>query len=156
MAQDEHVHSPFIFADTLIRNSINMAALDLEVIMGVTPRGNCLRPAETSRLLDLYSLLGVPMHHAQLSVRQQRGPGRRPRAAWTPGGGNAFGPESQAEWAEAFTALAVAKPYVQAVHWSHFADADPHQVPHGGLVDAAGALKPALERLRKLRATHLT
>jgi hypothetical protein len=159
MAQDEHVHSPFIFADTLIRNSINMAALDLELVMGVSPRGSYARDRlETSRLLDLYSLLGVPMrvtlgYPSADNADPDADPEMRVDAGrW----GTSFGVESQAGWAEAFTALAIAKPYVQSVHWVHFADADPHQVPHAGLVDAKGALKPALERLRGIRAAHLT
>src|SRR5207253_638289 len=39
MAVQERTHSPFIFADTLIRSGLNLAALDLELVMGVSPRG---------------------------------------------------------------------------------------------------------------------
>src|SRR5262249_22561867 len=62
MAAEDCMHSPFIFADTLIRTGLNLAALDVEVIAGVTPRGSyCRDLLDTSRLLDLYSLLGVPL-----------------------------------------------------------------------------------------------
>src|SRR5206468_1482903 len=62
MAQEDRIHSPFIFADTLVRSGLNLAALDLELVSGVTPRGSyCRDLLETSRLLDLYALLGVPL-----------------------------------------------------------------------------------------------
>jgi len=159
MAVREHMHSPFIFADTLIRNSINLAALEVELIMGVTPRGSYVRDRlETSRLLDLYSLLGVPLRVA-LGYPSAEGPDaaadpelRVAAGRWRDG----FGPERQAHWAEAFAGLTLAKPYMQAVQWAHFSDVHPHQVPHAGLVDAGGNLKPALERLRQLREAHLS
>ena len=66
-----------------------------------------------------------------------------------------FTPAAQADWAANFAALAVAKPYVQAVHWVDWSDADSHQFPHCGLVDAAGNLKPAVHSLRELREKHL-
>jgi len=62
MAQADRSHSPFLFADTLIRSGLNLSALDLELVMGVTPRGSyCRDLLELSRLLDLYALLGVPL-----------------------------------------------------------------------------------------------
>jgi hypothetical protein len=158
MAAEERLHSPFIFADTLIRTGLNLGALDLELVMGVTPRGSYSRDLlETSRLLDLYSLLGVPLtvtlgypsaegadHLADPDLRVDGG-------RWRDGPG----PATQADWAAAFAALAVAKPYVQAVHWAHWSDADPHAFPSCGLVDAAGQVKPAAERVQDLRIKHL-
>src|SRR5256714_4421925 len=62
MALEDRTHSPFIFADTLIRSGLNFAALDVEIVMGVSPRGSyCRDLMDTSRLLDLYSLLGLPL-----------------------------------------------------------------------------------------------
>src|SRR5262249_39525784 len=62
MATEERTHSPFIFADTLVRSELNLASLDVEIVMGVTPRGSyCRDLLDTSRMLDLYALLGVPL-----------------------------------------------------------------------------------------------
>jgi hypothetical protein len=61
----------------------------------------------------------------------------------------------QAEWAAAYTALAVAKPYMQAVHWVQWSDAEPHPIPHCGLVDASGNIRPALQPLKQVREQHL-
>ena len=64
-------------------------------------------------------------------------------------------PELQAEWGSAFAALALCKPHVRAVTWDHWSDADPHMMPHGGLLDTAGRPKPLLAGLRALRNAHL-
>jgi Glycosyl hydrolase family 10 len=158
MAAQDCLHSPFIFADTLIRTGLNLAALDLEVLMGVTPRGSACRDLlETSRLLDLYSLLGVPLR-VTLGYPSAQTPDAHADPELRVAGGrwrDGFTPQTQADWAAHFAALAVAKPYVQAVHWANFTDVEPHQFPHCGLIGEAGNGGPALDALRELRAKHL-
>ena len=158
MASEDRIHSPFIFADTLIRTGLTLGALDLELVMGVTPRGSyCRDLLETSRLLDLYSLLGVPLS-VTLGYPSAEGPDPQADPELIVGAGrwrDGVSPASQADWAAAFAALALAKPYVQAVHWAHWSDAEPHQFPHCGLVDADGRVKPAAQALQDLRSKHL-
>jgi hypothetical protein len=158
MALDDRSHSPFIFADTLVRSELNLAALDLELVMGVTPRGSyCRDLLETSRLLDLYALLGVPLRvtlgYPSASLTDSLAdPELRVGAGHWAGG---FQPALQAEWTQAFARLALCKPYVQAVHWVHFSDAATHQFPHCGLLDSTGKPKPALQELTQLRQKHI-
>src|SRR5262249_4343845 len=62
MALADHTYSPVIFADTLIRSGLQLAALDVEIVMGVNGRGSyCRDLLETSRLLDMYALIGVDL-----------------------------------------------------------------------------------------------
>jgi hypothetical protein len=158
LADQTRNHSPFVFADTLIRSGLNLTALDLEVVMGVSPRGSyCRDLLDLSRLIDLYSLLGVPL---QITLGLPSSAGADPLASpglavdagvWRDG----FTPEVRAQWAQAFGQLAVCKPAVRSVLWTHLSDAEPHLFPSCGLVDSAGAVKPALEQLAQLRAAHL-
>jgi hypothetical protein len=151
-------YSPFVFADTLMRTGLKLSALELEVVMGVSPRGSyCRDVLELSRLLDLYALLGVPL---QMTLGYPSAGGKLPNADpdqrvglghWREG----YTPDAQADWAAAFAALVLCKPYVRAIHWTHLSDAEPHQFPHCGLLDAAGQPKPALEELARLRVEHL-
>jgi hypothetical protein len=158
MALEDRTHSPFIFADTLVRAGINLAAVDLEVVMGVSPRGSyCRDLLDLSRILDLYAVLGVPLQ-VTLGYPSASGPDRQADPELKANAGRwrgGFTPAAQAEWAAAFAALAVCKPGVRGVHWAHLADAAPHPFPHCGLLDAAGKAKPALKRLRALREEHL-
>lgn len=158
MAGEDHNHSPFIFADTLIRAGLNLAAVDLEWTMGISPTGSyCRDLLEASRVLDLYALLGVPL---QVTMGYPSAKTKDPSAdsALEVDGGfwhTGFTPEVQADWAGSFGALALCKPYVRGISWVHLSDDEPHTNPHCGVIDAKGAAKPALERLRELRQTHL-
>jgi hypothetical protein len=158
MALEDRTHSPFIFADTLIRAGLNLAAVDLEWIMGVTPHGSyCRDLLEASRLLDLYALLGVPLQ-VTLGYPSLKGPDANADSGLRVAAGHwhsGYSDSVQADWAAAFGALALCKPYVRGISWAHLDDAQPHQFPHCGLVDAAGKVKPALHRLRELREKHL-
>ena len=158
LAEQERNQSPFLFADTLLRTGLKLTALDLEVVMGVSPRGSyCRDPLDLSRLLDLYALLGVPLHvtlgyPSAAEAPPAADPDQRAGAGWWRSG---YTPEAQAEWATDFATLAVCKPFVRAVHWAHFTDAEPHHFPGCGVVDATGQPKPALHALTALRADHL-
>jgi hypothetical protein len=158
MAVEDRTHSPFIFADTLVRSGLNLAAIDLEMVMGITPRGSyCRDLLETSRFLDLYSLLGVPLrltlgYPSDAGNDQQADPELKV-AAGHGRGGTSVG--AQADWASSYASLCVCKPSVRSVQWTHLADADRHQFPHCGLFSAQGSLKPAVQRLRELREKHL-
>jgi hypothetical protein len=158
MALADRSHSPFIFADTLIRAGLNLAAVDVEWIMGITPHGSyCRDLLEASRLLDLYALLGVPLQ-VTLGYPSSTDADPKADAEQRVGAGhwqNGFTPQVQADWTAAFGALSLCKPYVRGVTWCHLTDAEPHQFPNCGLIDATGTPKPALQALRKLREEHL-
>ncbi len=158
MALSDRTYSPFIFADTLIRSGLNLAALDIELVMGVAPRGSyCRDLLDISRLLDLYALLGVPLR-VTLGYPSSDQPDAGADADWRVEGGhwgNGFTPDVQAAWAADVTALALCKHYVQGVRWVHFRDAEPHQFPHCGVLDVHDHPKPAWQKLRALRETHL-
>jgi hypothetical protein len=158
MAVEDRTYSPFIFADTLIRSGLNLTALDVEVVMGVSPRGSyCRDLLDTSRLLDLYTLLGVPLR-VTLGYPSAAGPDAqadKELAATAGGWHGGFDADVQADWATAYAGLALCKPSVRAVQWADWSDAVPHQFPHCGLQGAADEPKPVAERLRALRENHL-
>lgn len=156
LAHENREQSPHVFAETLVRE-LKLAALDLEVIMGLTPRGSyCRDLLETSCLLDSYADLGVPLrvtlgYPSGSTVDPKGDPELCADAGyWHSGVHEAV----QAEWATAFARLALAKPYVEAVQWVHLSDADLHQFPHCGLLNAAGKPKPSLDALQQFRQKH--
>jgi hypothetical protein len=158
MARADHTYSPFVFADTLIRAGLKLAALDVEWVMGVTPRGSyCRDLLDASRVLDLYAMLGTPL---QVSLAYPSAPGTDPLAdpalsAAAGHWGKGFSPAVQADWAADFAGLAICKPFVKSAYWCQLNDAEGHQLPWCGLLDSAGKAKPALRRLRQLREEHL-
>jgi hypothetical protein len=158
LAEQPRNYSPFVFADTLLRTGLKLSALELEVVMGVSPRGSyCRDTLELSRLLDLYALLGVPLqvtlgYPSAADKLDHADPDQRVGLGhWADG----YTPDAQADWAAEFAALVLCKPYVRAAHWVHYSDTEPHQFPHCGLLDGAGRPKPALQELTRLRGEHL-
>jgi hypothetical protein len=158
MAVADRSHSPFIFADTLIRAGLNLAAVDIEWVMGITPQGSyCRDLLEASRLLDLYALLGVPLQ-VTLGYPSLAAPDPKGEPSFHVGAGHwqgDYSPLVQADWAAAFGALSLCKPYVRGVTWCHLSDAAPHSYPNCGLFDAADQPKPSAQVLRALREQHL-
>ncbi len=158
LAQQERSKTPFTFADDLLRTGVKLAALELEFVMGVAPRGSyCRDLLDASRVLDLYALLGVPIqvtlaYPSSASASELADPDQRVNLGhWRAG----YTPAAQADWTDAFASLALCKPYVRTVQWAHWSDAQPHTYPHCGLIDAQGRETAALEALVKLRASHL-
>lgn len=151
-------NSPFLFTDNLIRSGLNLSAINLEVVMGVQGRGSyCRDLLDTVRLLDLYALLGVPLqvtlgYPASDAGDADADPELPPGYGSWAGG---FTVANQAAWASQFVSLALCKPSVQAIHWTHLSDGLPHLFPNCGLFDRQGQARPALPALRRLREAHL-
>jgi hypothetical protein len=158
MAAEDRTHSPFIFADTLIRSGLNLSALDIELVMGVSPDGSyCRDLLEASRLIDLYTLLGTPLrvtlgYPSSSAADALAAAGSAVDAGYCRG---IYSPDAQADWINDYTALSLCKPSVRGVQWVHGSDAEPHQFPNCGLFDAEGKPKPAVQKLRALRENHL-
>lgn len=150
--------SPLTFPDDLIRAGLKVSAVELEIRPGVAPRGSLPRDLlDTSRLINLFGVLDRPLE-VTLSLPSSGSPDAAAapgQSVWAPAWAGGPSPDAQAEWGAALAALALSAPHVRAVTWDHWSDAEPHLVPCGGLLDAAGRPKPLLARLQTLRAAHL-
>lgn len=150
--------SPLHFADALVRSHLPISAVGIEINMGYQPGGSFPRDRlEFSRLIDLWSYLGLPLH-VTLSVpsaerAEPTGRGKAvPMAGVIPGG---WSPENQAGWIKHYLPMLLAKPTVQAIFWNQLSDTEGAELPHAGLFDAAGSPKPGLAALAALRRKHL-
>ncbi|MDG3006235.1 endo-1,4-beta-xylanase [Paludisphaera mucosa] len=149
---------PLHLCDYLIRSDVGISSVALEIAPGYSNPGSDGRDLfEFSRLLDLYSLLNVPLNvtlvapsaatpdpnaDANVKVEVWQWPAPPTEA-------------SQAEWAARWTSLAVAKPFVRAVNWLQPSDGITHLYPHGGLHRPDGSPKAAVARLRTIRGDLL-
>lgn len=143
---------PLHFADALLRAGLGLSGVMLEINVGVSPGGTPLRdPLDFSRQLDYWGLLGAPIY-LTLTVPSdwQDDPLSSRRVKLLPG---SWTPNAQQAWVSRYVTLAMAKAYVQGVFWNQLCDSQPHEFPHGGLFDAEGNAKPALEQLASLRPT---
>ncbi|NBR04435.1 MAG: hypothetical protein EBT92_01540 [Planctomycetes bacterium] len=153
-ATKKRAFSPFIFTDNLCRAGLNLAAIDIEIVMGSSPNGSfCRDMLETSRLLDLYAVLGMPLTITlgYPSIKNQDELGDYEFGNWK----GSKTPATQADWAESFTSLALSKRYIQSIHWAEIADDPSSDFPNCGLFDKDWVQKPAFAHMEKIRKTHL-
>ncbi len=154
-AHGGHRLAPLQFVDALLRAGIGLSAVDLEIAVGFRPRGSAPRDLlELSRLLDLWSVLGIPLYvtlacpsqpiaadpQALAGIEIERG---RWKEAWSE--------SAQADWIDGLLPVLMAKQAVVGVFWMHLADGAPHEFPHAGLIRPNGTFKPALARFAEHR-----
>ncbi len=145
---------PLHLCDYLLRSDLGISSISIEIAPGFTGPGSHLRDLfEFSRLLDLYSLLNVPLH---LSMAIPSAAGPDPAADPTIQVDVAQWPVTpdeitQASWAGRWLALGLAKPFVRSVTWHHAGDQLPHVYPHSGLFRVDGTPKPVFTWLQSLR-----
>ncbi|MEN6449654.1 MAG: hypothetical protein ABFC96_04100 [Thermoguttaceae bacterium] len=145
---------PLHFADTLLRADLDISGLMLEMNIGYYPGGTLARhPIEFSRQLDTWSLFGLPLWISLCAPSAATADKLAARKASLPAGG--WTPASQQAFAARFVPLALAKPAVQGVLWNQLRDNQPHDFPHGGVLDARGKPKPAMGTLAAIRKAYL-
>ena len=104
---------------------------------------------EIHRLLERFSQLGKPIHITELGVSSSMEPDEKSyfKQAWglwhQP-----WNETTQADWIEQFYTLCFSKPYIQAITWWDFADAN--FWPHGGFLRRDMTPKESFFRLQKL------
>ena len=145
---------PLHFCDYLLRSDLGLSSIGLEIAPGYTNPGSHLRDLfEFSKLLDLFSLLQVPLH---LFLVFPSAAGPDPLAdptvqvdtwQWPVVPDEALQSNLVARW----LALALAKRNVHSVTYLQSSDSLPHLYPHGGLYRADGTPKPVVGWLERLR-----
>jgi Glycosyl hydrolase family 10 len=157
LANEQLDLAPLHFADALVRADLGLSGVGLELNVGYHPRASIHRsPLAYSRLVDTWSLLELPLMIAlTLPSSSAEDPQANPKVHVLASDAGEVTVESQREWIERHVPLLLAKNSVQVILWNQLSDAAPHHYPHGGLLDAQGKPKPALESLRKIRQQYL-
>jgi len=158
LAKDDMDLSPIHFADALARADLGVAGVGLELHVGYSRGGTLPRDLlEISRQIDRWSFLGLPLL-VSIAVPSRSDSDAQ---AWVKTDVVAdlatdVTPRSQQQWVEQVAAMLLSKPAVHGIIWNQLFDAEPHAFPHGGLWDASGDPKPALETLATLRKQYLS
>jgi hypothetical protein len=145
------------FADALIRADLGVAGLALEINLGYMPEGTLSRDLiAINQQIDRWSMFGLPLI-ILLTAPSAATADPTALAKCKCLGGRAGVPDlgSQCEVAQRLVPLLLAKQSVQGVFWNQLQDARPHDYPHGGLIDAAGNIKPTVGALAAIRQQHL-
>lgn len=145
---------PMHLADALVRANLGLSGIGIELNMAYSPGGSLNRdPLEINRQIDRWALLGLPLL-LLITVPSDDADDDAARRSSPPTGGG-WNSEAQQAWVRQVVPMLLAKQAVQGIFWRQFRDDEPHDFPHGGLLDAHGHPKPALKDLAALRAKHL-
>jgi hypothetical protein len=139
--------APLQFVDALLRAGIGLSAVDLEIAVGFRPHGSAPRDLlELSRLLDLWSMLGIPLYVTLVCPSEPTAADPQASAAITIEQGrwkHDWSESAQSDWIDGLLPLLMAKQAVVGIFWMHLADGVRHEFPHGGLMRPDGTAKPA-------------
>lgn len=143
---------PAVYCELLNQVGVEFDAVALKVQMGVPLPGRSTRDLiALSALLDRYGKLDKPISLSVLGA---------PSAPVTAMGDDAlesgswrkpWSPEQQGVWASRAMALAAGKPYVKSICWQEIADGPAPCMAGGGLLNAQGQPRPAMNALTTLR-----
>ncbi|MCS7021261.1 MAG: hypothetical protein NZ703_08065 [Gemmataceae bacterium] len=149
--------SPLMFADDLLRSGLTLGWVDLEIRFGPLARASFSRDLlDTIRMISLYEILAVPLG---ITLALPADVSNTHALASSDGTSSLFfspwGPEDQAEWGDALTALVLALPQVQAVTWECWQDKPATDAAPLGLLDAQGQPRPLFHRWKHLRSLYV-
>ena len=154
LSQGNHRLSPFQLVDALLRSHLGLSGVTLEIAMGYGPPGSLTRTRlAVSRLIDLWSLLGIQLH-VVLACPSGIGPDPAAYGGCDVQNGTwrmNWSEEAQAEWLEEFVPMIAAKPAVTGVFLNSFGDSLAHRYPHSGVLRPDGTAKPALQVFNRQR-----
>jgi hypothetical protein len=157
LRDNEQAISPLHFADALIRADLGLSGICLELAMDRWPGGSMPRDLiELNRLVDRWSLLGLPLM-VQLSSPTEAAVGNGKRVAdWTTNNGDRSEvPATGFVPPEAIVQLLASKPSIHAIVWDQLSDQFPTATESSGLWNQQGRAKPLLNNLLQLRKTYL-
>ena len=158
MAKADLDLAPIHFADALVRGDLGLTGICLAIHCGYEREATFQRdPREILAELDRWTLLGLPLMVTLCAPggNETDAAAQQPALSAPQVAGVEDGVEAQLRWVERFVAVIVSKITVQVVLWNQLRDDQPHRLAHGGLFDAEGNSKPALDVLKNIRQAHL-
>jgi len=150
---------PYHYAEMCMNAGVAFDAMGLEFFFGTGELGYAVRDMlAISNQLDRFGGLGKPVHVTACAVPSAGNPDPLAEVSDAETGSAAAGvwrspwdEVVQSDWIDAFYRIAISKPFVRAISWRDFSDAESHYFPHGGLMRADGKPKIAYQRLAALR-----
>jgi GH35 family endo-1,4-beta-xylanase len=137
---------PLTFVDRVIAEGIRIDCVGVQALFGMAAAGRSTRDLmQLSDVLDHFALLEIPVVISAFGV---------PDEPVDPNGGwwrEPWTPRQQSRWMSRVFAMVMSKPFIETLVWTDLYDHPGAELPSGGLVSAAGRVKPVLARLVSTR-----
>lgn len=138
---------PLLLAELFAQAGVRVDAIGLRIDLADPGAAGAVRDAMAfSEMLDRYAALDRPLSITFAGCPSTPGTDQVQCGAWD----GPWSPNAQADWIERVLVVAAAKPYVHSIAWGQAQDTG-KSIGGPGLVDTAGAPKPALAALINLR-----
>lgn len=154
-ASDKTTVPPLVYADMVIQSGINFDAFGLQFHFGKDESGMHVRDMmQISSRLDCFAAVPKAIHITGISVPDRsEGAAADPQLAGT--WRNKWDPAIQAEWLEQFYKVALGRPFINTVTYSHLADMPELSVPGSGLLSEKYSPKQAFLVVAKFQKAIL-
>ena len=146
---------PFAYMDMVVQSGTSFDAFALQMRFGKDEAGMHLRDMmQVSSILDCFAPIAKPLHITDVEVPSAAGQG--PFNADVAGlWHHPWDQTTQSQWLERFYRIALSKPFVEAVNYGNFSDADGGTVTHSGLMTDAFEPKEWYASLKRLHLSML-
>jgi len=142
---------PLVYMDMVVQSGVNFDAFGLQMRFGRNQSGMHVRDMmHVSAMLDCFVPIGKPFYITNVAVpSDERGGLQDGESAgvWH----DRWDESLQGQWIEGFHKIALSKPFVDMVTYSHLADVDNSTIPNCGLLNERLVPKQSYGRLKKLR-----
>ncbi len=144
---------PLVYMDMVVQSGINFDAFGLQMRFGKNQSGMHVRDMmHISAILDYLGPISKPLYITRVAVPAKNGSGSQDgevAGIWH----DKWDEARQARWLDQFYKVALSKPFVDAVTYSHLSDVESSTISGSGLLTADLKPKKSYLRLKKLRET---
>jgi hypothetical protein len=142
---------PFVYMDMVVQSGTSFDAFALQMRFGKDETGMHLRDMmQISSILDCFAPIAKPLHLTDVEIPGAAGQGlfdANVAGLWH----RTWNPTVQGQWLERFYRIALSKPFVDAVNYGGFSDADGGAIARSGLLTDAYEPKESHAALKRLR-----
>ncbi len=162
-AHNQRTIPPLMYAEMAVQSGVQFDAFGLRVIMGVPREGHFVRNLlQCSSMMDQFVTFAKTIHITACEVPSQTAIDKRDvwqgEAPITQAGRwhAEWSQRLQAEWLQAFSRIAMSKPFMESICWRTLADHNGQIIPHAGLCHGNTKPKLAYREMRNFRAMLAT
>ncbi len=141
---------PLVYMDMVVQSGINFDAFGVQIQFGKNQSGMHVRDMmQISAILDSFAPIAKPLYITTVEVPSRNGSGLQDgkvAGIWH----EEWNQLQQGQWIEQFYKIALSKPFVNAVTYSHLADAEDSTIANSGLLTPELEPKESYRMLKKL------
>ena len=145
-----HTIPPLVYVDMVVQSGINFDAFGLAMQFGKNQAGMHVRDMmQISAVLDYFLPIAKPLYITDVEAPSKNDEGPDEAGVWH----GEWDETRQGQWIDEFYKIALSKPFVDTVTYSHLADTESSTIKHSGLLTSELEPKKSFLILKQLHDT---